>query len=214
MIVDHIYFCTDKPKELTDFLKNKGFVEGEPNSHPGQGTANHRFFFNNFMLEILYITDEAELSTERTKVLGIKEQFKSKNICKFGVIMRPNEEKENSFNLECEKYEPTYLPDGLHMNIISKTSEDEPKFIYLDFAGPLKGREECKQYIGDKEIKKVTKIRYMKNGVLSKTLKEICAISNISVLNCEDNFLELEFDNGINGKTDQLEPIIPLRIKW
>jgi len=214
MIVDHVYFCTDNPEEIKFFLKKKGFVEGEPNSHPGQGTANHRFFFKNFMFEIIYIVDETELGSERTKVLGIKEQFKNPKSCKFGVIMRPDEEKENGFSLESEKYKPLYLPDGMHMDVISKTFEDEPKFVYLSFAGPPKGRDECKQYIGNNEIHNVTSVSYIKKGTVSKTLKEISEKSNISLLSNANNILELEFDNGTNGKTEEFEPVLPLRVKW
>jgi hypothetical protein len=33
-------------------------TEGTPNIHPGQGTANRRFFFRNAMLELLWVNDE------------------------------------------------------------------------------------------------------------------------------------------------------------
>jgi hypothetical protein len=40
-----------------------GLLEGSSNAHPGQGTANRRFFFDNFMLELLWVTNPAEART-------------------------------------------------------------------------------------------------------------------------------------------------------
>jgi hypothetical protein len=51
--IDHVFIgCRPGAPEADSMLK-RGFVEGSPNTHPGQGTANRRFFFDNFMLELL-----------------------------------------------------------------------------------------------------------------------------------------------------------------
>ena len=49
MELDHIFICTEKEAPQGDLLKEFGLVEGSSNIHPGQGTANRRFFFKNFM---------------------------------------------------------------------------------------------------------------------------------------------------------------------
>ncbi len=47
---DNLFIYTDvgasEAKRLTSF----GLIEGSPNIHPGQGTANRRFFFGNMVL--------------------------------------------------------------------------------------------------------------------------------------------------------------------
>ncbi len=58
--LDHFFICTDVGAPAAAALMALGFVEGAPNTHPGQGTANRRFFFDNAMLELLWVHDEAE----------------------------------------------------------------------------------------------------------------------------------------------------------
>lgn len=41
-------------------LKNFGLTEGTSNRHPGQGTANRRFFFKNFFIELLWLENLEE----------------------------------------------------------------------------------------------------------------------------------------------------------
>ena len=48
MEVDHIYICTDYKAPAGELLKEFGLTEGTSNTHPGQGTANRRFFFPQF----------------------------------------------------------------------------------------------------------------------------------------------------------------------
>ena len=67
MEVDHIYICTDYKAPVGDLLKEFGLIEGTSNIHPGQGTANRRFFFHNFMLELLWIENLKEVKSDLTK---------------------------------------------------------------------------------------------------------------------------------------------------
>ncbi len=48
--LDHILIFTDIGAPAADRLIELGLTEGAPNMHPGQGTANRRFFFHNAML--------------------------------------------------------------------------------------------------------------------------------------------------------------------
>ena len=57
MELDHVFICVDQPDKARNELVQFGLREGLPNEHPGQGTANHRFFFRNAYLELLYATD-------------------------------------------------------------------------------------------------------------------------------------------------------------
>jgi len=44
-----------------------GLTEGTRNDHPGQGTANRRFFFSNTALELLYVSDANEAEEGNSK---------------------------------------------------------------------------------------------------------------------------------------------------
>jgi len=56
----HLFILTGAGAPQADFLSDLGLIEGARNSHPGQGTANRRFFFSNTMLELLYLRDAEE----------------------------------------------------------------------------------------------------------------------------------------------------------
>ena len=43
--VDHVFVWVDVGAPAADQLVSFGLTEGDPNVHPGQGTANRRFFF-------------------------------------------------------------------------------------------------------------------------------------------------------------------------
>ncbi len=43
--LDHFFILTDPGAPQAELLTEIGLVEGTPNDHPGQGTANRRFFF-------------------------------------------------------------------------------------------------------------------------------------------------------------------------
>ena len=58
----HFFLLTDKPDELAAKVAESGLIEGSSNDHPGQGTANRRFFFPGSAFEILYVRDAFEAS--------------------------------------------------------------------------------------------------------------------------------------------------------
>ncbi len=65
--LDHLLICTDEGAPAAELLVQVGLTEGSGNVHPGQGTANRRFFFHNLMLELLWVQDAAEAQSEVTR---------------------------------------------------------------------------------------------------------------------------------------------------
>jgi len=58
--LDHVFVCVAPEAPEADTLAAFGLVEGAPNTHPGQGTANRRFYFRNAMLELVWVEHEDE----------------------------------------------------------------------------------------------------------------------------------------------------------
>lgn len=58
--LDHVFICTSLDAPAAEQLAAFGLTEGEPNVHPGQGTACRRFFFRNVYLELLWVHDPDE----------------------------------------------------------------------------------------------------------------------------------------------------------
>src|SRR5262249_8572702 len=93
--VDHVFVCTTVGAPEAQRLIDLGLIEGSANRHPGQGTANRRFFFANAMLELLWVEDEAKARSEvePARRLHLWERWSERNgaACPFGVCLRPSE---------------------------------------------------------------------------------------------------------------------------
>ena len=58
--LDHVFILVEPEAQVADRLLEHGFREGPRNTHPGQGTANRRFYFANGMLEFIWVQDVDE----------------------------------------------------------------------------------------------------------------------------------------------------------
>ncbi len=112
-----------------------GFVEGSANVHPGQGTANRRFFFENFMLELLWVANPAEARNQRTRPTRLFERCEQRDgqVCPFGIIFRPAGTPPAPPPFVTWSYTPLYLPAGLDIQIADGTTLNEPGLFYLPF---------------------------------------------------------------------------------
>jgi hypothetical protein len=215
MTIDHFYFCVSKPEEAAKALLDLGFVEGAPNIHPGQGTANRRFFFQNMMMELLYVINEDELHSERTRVLGLDKQFHNAGRSSIGILLRPSEDEEGLCPFKSAMYQPEYLPESLYMNIAVGLNEGEPNFIYLSFAGKPDNRENASHILDGTHVSVVSNVKLKtKSKDYSDSLLSIINASDLEMEAGGEELLEIELDGSINGKEKDFQPILPLRIKW
>jgi hypothetical protein len=68
--LDHFFICTAAGAPEAERLIELGLTEGAPNTHPGQGTACRRFFFENAFLELVWVTDAAEAQSPAARGCG------------------------------------------------------------------------------------------------------------------------------------------------
>jgi len=132
--LDHFFVLTEPGAPLADKLIAGGLREGEPNTHPGQGTSNRRFFFTNSMLELLWLYDRAEAISGPGKRMRIAERAASVDASPFGLVFRPTEETNSKMPFAGWKYEPDYLgaPKFLHVGANSENLV-EPLLIFIPF---------------------------------------------------------------------------------
>jgi Glyoxalase-like domain len=131
--LDHAFVGCVAGAPEADALLRLGFVEGPGNTHPGQGTANRRFFFENFMLELLWVADAAEAQSERTRRTRLWERCEQREIgvCPFGIIFVAAVEPAAPAPFPIWSYAPSYLPAGMSMQIAEGTTLGEPELFYL-----------------------------------------------------------------------------------
>ena len=220
MEVDHIYICTDYKAPVGELLKDFGLTEGSSNTHPGQGTANRRFFFYNFMLELLWVENLDEVNSELTKPMRLFERCSRDDnyISPFGIGFRPTNEKNETPSFPVWDYHPMYLPDFLKIQVATDTPLSEPMFFYLFFAErqdkyPVEKKENMKHKLPLKEVTNI-KIHINQKENFSKAAKIINETDNFLLIKDDENYLELTFDNYVHKKEKDFRPDIPLIIRW
>lgn len=131
MSINHIFIFTDTPKEAADELLSFGFEEGSSRVHPGQGTRNRKFYFQNFYLELLYVHNESELKSEITAPTKLYErsQYKTINSSPFGLCLDYDKKDALLFD-ECLKYKPNYLPPHMEIEVIPNEEKQTLPWVF------------------------------------------------------------------------------------
>ena len=87
--IDHIFIFSSCEGKEADELVQFGLTEGSSRIHPGQGTMNRKFYFENFFLEILWVYNQAETQSEQTIATKLWERsnFQTNNYSPFGLCL-------------------------------------------------------------------------------------------------------------------------------
>ncbi|TAE49222.1 MAG: hypothetical protein EAZ89_14430, partial [Bacteroidetes bacterium] len=99
MHIDHIFICTGDNGEVADELVDFGLTEGSSRVHLGQGTTNRKFYFDNFFLEILWVHNEAEITSDQIKPTGLwqRADVTSSAFSPFGLCLVNSDDTEGLF---------------------------------------------------------------------------------------------------------------------
>ena len=220
MEIDHIFVCVAPKAIEAELLVDFGFSEGSANNHPGQGTANRRFFFDNAVLELLFLTDADEARSELTQPTMLYERLssRSKTVSPFGICFRPadgDDSKKAPF--PHWSYRPTYLPS--HLSIaVADALIDEPMWFYLAFASRPDSSERCKNQPrkhanGISELSSI-EITNPKTKELSTAAKIATSTPGVKLPSGESHLLGLGFNEEKQGLVRDFRPYLPLIIKW
>lgn len=133
--LDHIFICTQLDAPEAQALVEAGFVEGSRNVHLGQGTSNRRFFFQHGFLELLWIHDPSEATSDRTAPTRLWERW-SQRACQanpFGICFAPQTTAPVSIPFSAWTYEPIYLPASRQIHFAQGTTLSEPELFVLSW---------------------------------------------------------------------------------
>lgn len=133
--VDHAFIACAAGAPEGDALLRAGFVEGSANTHPGQGTANRRFYFENFMLELIWVADLADAQSAQTRRTRLWERWSQRHSgsSPFGIVFRAAGPLDSAAPFPTWDYHPSYLPPGVAIQIAAGTALHEPELFYLPF---------------------------------------------------------------------------------
>src|SRR3954471_13665584 len=125
--LDHLYILAQPGAPEAERLIALGLTEGTPNVHPGQGTANRRFYFHNAMLELIFVTDEpaARSPLVAPTRLWERSRWRQTAACPFGLCLHTTGDPTPP-PFPTLDYLPPYLPPGMAIPIARSTMAVEP----------------------------------------------------------------------------------------
>jgi hypothetical protein len=188
-----------------------GFVEGSDNTHPGQGTANRRFYFDNFMLELLWVTEPGEARNEKTRRTRLWERCEAQDsqVSPFGIVFRSTGTPAAAAPFATWSYTPAYLPPGLAMEVADGTTLCEPELFYLPFLRRVSARNEPVAH-----VLPIRRIRALSVGLrgrdtLSAASRSAEQHNLLSYFEAPQPLLEIVFEGSAGMRID-LRPELPL----
>jgi hypothetical protein len=215
--VDHVFVCCSVGASAeADALARLGLREGTPNTHPGQGTACRRFFFENAYLELFWVADPREAQAAEVRPTRLYERWSKRRdgASPFAIVFRPGEEAgpaEPPF--PTWSYRPSYMPAGVAIEIARDTPLAGPELFYLGFqrGRPRKGQERVDHALPIRKLVGVTVWRpEIGDSAASRALE---AAGLVAFRDAEEHRLELRFD-GPGGQRVEAAPELPLTFAW
>jgi hypothetical protein len=132
--LDHLFIWTDEGAPEAEALISSGLTEGARNDHPGQGTSNRRFFFENAFIELIWVHDKAEAKSQTALHFLERWSGRKSGLCPFGFIFRPQGPEISEPPFDTWAYHPVYLPQNLSI-LVGKNADrlDEPMLFCMPF---------------------------------------------------------------------------------
>jgi hypothetical protein len=219
MEVDHIFICTECNAPAAELLKSFGLTEGSSNKHPGQGTANRRFFFKNFFIELLWLENVEEAKSEVTTPTRLYDRLTSKStdISPFGICFRPKNSLDKTVKFPSWSYKPTYLPNTLEVDIAKNTSLSEPMWFFLSFASrpDLTPQAKRQPLVHSNGLSEATSIEItIPNSDKKFSLPHIKQLGILKVIDGSEHLLVITFDNEKQGLIYDFRPNLPMVFKY
>ncbi|MEH6632526.1 MAG: VOC family protein [Halopseudomonas aestusnigri] len=133
--IDHIFVFVDPVQNQDPFeahlLQEAGFIESYRRDHPGQGTTNICYCFDNAYLELLWVNDEQAIRSNviSNTRLAERSQWKNNGSSPFGIALRPE------LPFETWNYQPPYLPPEMTIPVACSSLDPMQPFIFQSPGG-------------------------------------------------------------------------------
>jgi hypothetical protein len=131
----HVFVCTSVGAPEAEDLLDAGLVEGSPNTHLGQGTANRRFFFESGFLELLWVHDEREAQSTLTAPTKLWDRWAERGRAAnpFGICFSSPERADSILPFPSWAYRPGYLSDERYILFADNLPLSEPEVFVLSW---------------------------------------------------------------------------------
>lgn len=211
LVIDHVFVACTAGAPEADALLDAGFVEGSRKVHPGQGTANRRFFFDGFMLELLWIADRAEATGERTRRTQLWERCAdpASSACPFGVVFRAYGDASPPFRTWA--YRPGYLPAGAVIEFADSTTLEEPALLCVPTLARAAHAEPRQHRLPFARVRSVA-VGVRELATLSPAALAVRRLGLLGYFQSEAPLLRVQFEGADELQVD-LRPSLPVVLR-
>jgi hypothetical protein len=215
--LDHVFVCCAEGAPEADRLTRLGLAEGSSNTHPGQGTASRRFFFENAYIELFWVTDAREAQAEaaaRTRLWSRWSQ-RAGGASPFAVILRPGGAEDAPPPFPSWAYHPPYVPPPLAIHVAEGTPLTEPAFFYLGFArGAAQMQPQPRAHrLGVRSLTAV-EIGMPAGAAPSAAAEFVQDAGLVQFVEADRHLMTVTFDGARRGESADLQPDLPLIFRW
>ena len=219
--LDHIFVCVEPLAPEAEILKSFGLTQGQHRTHPGQGTTNVCFFFQNTFLELLWLSDSEEIQSDIIRPLGLWERcrWKETQACPFGIAFRKKIPDSPSLAFSTWDYHAPYVPQGAYIPIANNSKNLSEPLIFISPSTqkpvniPLEKRPPL---IHTLQLNQITALQVTVPGEqnFSPEILTLIELGLVQFSHGNSYHLEIEFDNGKEGNLQNFHPELPISIKW
>jgi Glyoxalase-like domain len=216
--IDHLFVLTEVGGPSAEALVRFGLTEGPPNRHEGQGTANRRFFFNNAMLELLWVESEDEARSPSAQPLRIADRWKGRSAfaCPFGICLRATDAETVVAPFRSFEYRPSFFPAGFVAHVGQDTSLVEPLWFFIPRsrrpdALALNQRPPLNHPIG---VSNITDVMITLPQTPSPATEVAAAACRVGVHVGLEHRLRITFDSGRRGCAHYFGSGLPMEFRW
>ncbi len=218
--IDHVFVAVRPGAPEAEVLREFGLTAGTRATHPGQGTSNARFFFENAYLELLWIHDGEEVRSADVRRTGLWQRcrWRETRACPFGIAFRMcGEPGVPPFPTWAHR--PAFLPPGSSIDIaIDSANLAEPLlFVVPGGQRPTQYGEERRQPLAHQcQVREITAVAVTLpgDGAFSPALRTVGDQGLVQCAPGEEYHLELEFDGASSGRSQFFGPAMPLSVRW
>lgn len=211
LVLDHCFVLTAPGASDAASLVAGGLVEGPGSRHPGQGSANRRFFLANGMLEFLWVQDPDEARAGPGRDLRLAERACGDGASPFGLILRAEAPTDATPPFDGWAYQPDYFepPRAFHVGA-NAADLSEPLCIFAPFPlpPPAVGRDDTNPAIRIERVRLATPA-----APGSDVLAKLGAVAGLEILSGEAHLLEITLAGDGPAHSLDLRPAIPLILR-
>lgn len=211
--LDHIFLTVSEGGQEVEQLLDVGFLESASNTHPGQGTACRRIFFENGYLEFIWLADLDEAASPLVAPTGLAERLGGQpGASRLGICLRQREGAPDELPLRTWAYQPSYLPAGTAIAMAANSSlHHEPLLFFLSTVAQRCG---FRSHLNGS--RKITNVSLMLNADQGRSaeLEWLADSGYVRIVAGDHESVLIELDHGVQSKALAVQTRIPLMVKW